>query len=101
MAGTDLQGTGRKKLRRQLTLIILVMALVKFLVNLLVWGNYEMHREAYLNLAYAQHPAWGYVENPPFIMWMSWIGVKIFGGSSFALRILPALAGGLSMIWIG
>jgi hypothetical protein len=101
MAGTDIQGTGRKKLRWQITLIIVGMSMLKFLVNLLVWGNYELHREAYISLVYADHPAWGYIENPPFIMAISWISVKIFGGSAFALRLFPALVGGISMLFLG
>lgn len=101
MAGIDIQGTGRKKLRWQLFVIILSMAALKFLVNLMVWGNYELHREAYLAIEYADHPAWGYIENPPFIMWMSWISMKIFGGSTFALRFFPALAGAMTMFIIG
>lgn len=101
MAGTDLQGTGRKKLRWQLTLIILAMGVIKFITHMLISGNYELHRDAYLYLSYADHPQWGYMSNPPFIMVMSWLATKIFGGSAFAIRFFPALAGAISMVLLG
>ena len=101
MAGTDLQGTGRKKLRWQLTLITLGMGLAKLLVHLIISGNYELHRDAYLYLSYADHPQWGYMSNPPFIMVLSWLAVKIFSGGTFIVRFFPALAGMISMILVG
>lgn len=101
MAGSDLQGTGRKKLRWQLTLIILAMGVIKFITHMLIAGNYELHRDAYLYISYADHPQWGYMSNPPFIMTLSWLAVKIFGGSVYAIRFFPALAGAICMVMIG
>jgi len=101
MAGTDLQGTGRKKLRWQLTLIILAMGVIKFVTHMLISGNYELHRDAYLYISYADNPQWGYISNPPFIMTLSWLAVKVFGGSAFAIRFFPAVAGAICMVLVG
>ncbi len=101
MAGTDLQGTGRKKMRGQIMLIILAMSLLKLLIHLLVVGNYELYRDAYLYISYADNPQWGYIKNPPFMMVISWFATKVLGGSVFALRFFPALAGAVSMYLIG
>lgn len=101
MAGTDIQGTGRSKLRWQLTLIVLLMGLLKLIVHMIIAGNYELHRDAYLYLNYADHPQWGYMSNPPFIMVMSWLAVKVFGGGVFVVRLFPALAGMITMIMLG
>lgn len=101
MAGTDIQGTGRKKLRWQLTLIVLGMGLLKFIIHMVVAGNYELHRDAYLYLAYGEHLQWGYLSNPPFIAVLSKISVKVFGGSVYAVRFFPALAGAITMIMVG
>ncbi len=101
MAGTDLQGTGRKKLRWQLTLFILAMGVIKFITHMVISGNYEFHRDTYLYLSYANHPQWGYLDNPPFIMVFSWLSLKILGGSAFAVHFFPALAGAITMVLIG
>lgn len=101
MAGTDHQGTGRKKLRWQLTLIVMGMGLLKFIIHMIVADNYELHRDAYLYLSYGEHLQWGYMSNPPFIAVLSWIAVKFFGGGIFAVRFFPALAGAITMIMVG
>ncbi len=101
MAGTDLQGTGRKKLRWQLTLLTLGFGLIKFLLHMGIAGNYELHRDAYLYLEYGNHLQWGYISNPPFIAALSWISLKVLGGSIYAVRFFPALAGAITMIMVG
>jgi hypothetical protein len=101
MAGTDHQGTGRKKLRYQLTLITLGFGLIKFLIHMGIAGNYELHRDAYLYLDYGNHLQWGYMSNPPFIAVLSWISLKVLGGSIYAVRFFPALAGAITMIMVG
>ena len=101
MAGIDHQGTGRKKLRWQLTLIVLGMGLLKFIIHMMVAGNYELHRDALLYLGYGEHLQWGYMSGPPFIAVLSWISLKIFGGGVYAVRFFPALAGAITMIMVG
>jgi hypothetical protein len=101
MAVQDLQGTGRKKLRWQLTLIVLGMGLLKFIIHMIVVDNYELHRDAYLYLSYGRHPQWGYMSNPPFIGLLSWIALKIFGGGILAVRFFPALASAITMVMVG
>lgn len=101
MAGTDLQGTGRKKLRWQLTLITLGFGVISFLIHMAIAGNYELHRDAYLYLEYGNHLQWGYMSNPPFIAWLSWFSLKVLGGSVYAVRFFPALAGSITIIMVG
>ena len=43
-------------MRWQITLIILAMGFIKLLVHMIISGNYELHRDAYLYLNYADHP---------------------------------------------
>jgi hypothetical protein len=101
MAASDLPGTGRKKLRWQLTLIVLGMGLLKFIIHMVVADNYELHRDAYLYLSYGEHLQWGYMSNPPFIALLSWISLKVFGGGVFAVRFFPALASAITIIMVG
>lgn len=93
--------TGRKEQRRKLSFMILLMSVGNFVLHMAVSENYQLHQEAYLFLNYASHPAWGYISEPPFIMVLSFISVKIFGGAAFAVRFFPALASSIMVGLIG
>jgi Dolichyl-phosphate-mannose-protein mannosyltransferase len=43
-------------------------------------------------LACGEHPAWGYMDQPPLIAWMAWVLEHTIGVSLYALRLLPMLA---------
>lgn len=77
------------------------MALGDFILHLAVSENYQLHQEAYHYLNFAKHPAWGYFSAPPFIMVLSSIAVKLFGGSAFAVRLFPALASAMMVGFMG
>jgi len=93
--------TGRKQQRRKIGLIILLVSLGNFILHMAVSGNWELHRDAYLYLNYAAHPAWGYISVPPFIMVISTIAVKFLGGSAFVVRLFPALAVAVGTAYVG
>lgn len=50
-------------------------------------------QEAYY-WTYAQHPAWGYLDHPPMIAWLIWLGTSIFGNSEFGVRA------GATLCWL-
>jgi dolichol-phosphate mannosyltransferase len=37
---------------------------------------------------YAQHPDWGYLDHPPMVAWLIWLGTSVFGDSEFGVRIM-------------
>ncbi|ATN37847.1 hypothetical protein ACO34A_29245 (plasmid) [Rhizobium sp. ACO-34A] len=43
---------------------------------------------------YAQHPAMGYLDHPPMVAWLIWLGTAVFGDSEFGVRI------GATMCWL-
>ncbi len=43
-------------------------------------------------LACGEHPAWGYMDQPPLIAWIAWLLEHTIGVSLYALRLLPMLA---------
>lgn len=43
-------------------------------------------------LACGEHPAWGYMDQPPLIAWIAWLLRHTIGVSLYALRLLPMLA---------
>ena len=70
-------------------------------VELLVSGRYGFHRDELYFLACARHLAWGYVDQPPLVPALAWLSVHLLGTSPQALRILPALAGGATVVLAG
>ena len=53
--------------------------------------NYGYFRDELYYLACGEHPAWGYVDQPPLIAWMAWLLQHTIGTSLYALRLLPML----------
>ncbi len=80
--------------------LAIIFVILKLSVHFLTNTNYELHRDAYLYLAQGDHLAWGYLSVPPFTAFMSKIIRFLFGESVFALRLLPAIFGGLTVFYI-
>ncbi len=61
-------------------------------------GGYGYFRDEFDYLACAQHPAWGYVDQPPMIPMLAGLSRMILGDSLRAVRFLPALASSLTVV---
>ena len=70
-------------------------------VELLVSARYGFHRDELYFLACARHLAWGYVDQPPLVPALAWLSVHLLGTSPQALRVLPSLAGGATVVLAG
>ena len=81
------------KRQKDLLLISLAYLSAHFLTTLS--GAYGFFRDELYYIACSNHLAWGYVDQPPFSILMLAINRAIFGDSLFALRLLPAICGGL------
>jgi hypothetical protein len=81
--------------------LIITLALLKLIIHFITSTNYELHRDAYLYIAEAHHLSFGYLSIPPMTPALIRIMEFIFGDSVFAVRILPALIGALSIVVIG
>jgi len=68
-------------------------------LHLLTAGRYGIFRDELYYLACARHLAFGYVDQPPLIAWVTWFAAHVFGTSLVGLRLLPALAAGL-LVWL-
>ena len=82
-------------------ILILAFALAKLLVHLFTFDNYGLHRDAYLYYALGEHLQWGFVAVPPSIALFSNVFTGLFGNTVFALRVVPAIIGALSVILVG
>jgi len=93
--------TAFKSIYKSSWFLIICLALLKLMVHLLTYDNFELHRDAYLYYAQSEHLAWGYVAVPPGIAFVGKIVTLLFGNSTFGLRLLPALVGSLNVLIIG
>ncbi len=76
-------------------LVITGLALLNVILHLVMSYNLEFHRDELLYFSLGLHPGFGYATVPPLIGWIAWLMQNIFGYSLFAVRIFPALVGGL------
>ncbi len=81
--------------------IVAAVALADFLAHLYAAGHYGYFRDELYYLICARHLAWGYVDGPPLIALIAKAGVASFGSSLRAIRLLPALAGALTVVVAG
>lgn len=63
-----------------------------FLVHVIFAATYGIFRDEMYYLSCAKRLAWGYVDQPPFVAFLTANWTAIFGDSLRALRALPALA---------
>jgi 4-amino-4-deoxy-L-arabinose transferase-like glycosyltransferase len=68
------------------------IALVRLVLYLVAASHYGYFRDELYYLACGEHPAWGYMDQPPMIAWMAWLLEHTIGTSLYAIRLLPMLA---------
>lgn len=79
-------------------LAVTVVAGLMVVALLLLANAYGFHGdEAYFVVA-GQHPAFGYVDQPPLTPLLSALSVALLGVSPFAVRVLPAIEVGLIVV---
>src|SRR6202789_1802430 len=90
-----------ESLLRSGTAIVLCIAFVRLILYFFAGSHYGYFRDELYYLACGEHPAWGYVDQPPLIAWIAWFLRHTIGTSLWALRLLPALAGASTVILAG
>ncbi len=80
---------------------VLSIAGLMFVGLMAVAGSYGFHGDEMYFVVAGQHPAFGYVDQPPLTPLLSAASVALFGVSPTAVRILPALEMGLIVVLIG
>jgi len=79
--------------------IVFYLASAKLLFHLLIANRYGIFRDELYYLACSEHLAWGYVDQPPLIAFITWLARHVFGSSLIGLRLLPAIAGA-ALVWL-
>lgn len=83
--------------------VIFYMSLLKLMLHISVnlFGGYGIFRDELYYLACADHPALGYVDHPPFSIYLLSTVTWIFGDSLFTIRLVAAIAGAITVFFIG
>ena len=77
------------------------LAAVTLLIHLLTSRGYGYFHDEFYAIACSRHLAWGYVDQPPFSEFVLALSGRVLGLSLFALRLLPAVCGGLVALLVG
>jgi len=72
--------------------VVFSVALVRVALYLVAAPHYGYFRDEMYYLACGEHPAWGYMDQPPLIAWVAWLLQHTIGTSLYALRLLPMLS---------
>src|SRR5215471_3468670 len=78
--------------------VILAMAAALLISHCIFNNRYDYFRDEFDYLACARHPAFGYVDQPPLIPWLTRLTLMTIGSSLRAIRFLPALAMSLTVV---
>jgi Dolichyl-phosphate-mannose-protein mannosyltransferase len=78
--------------------IIWLIALARFCFHLYFNNRYDYFRDEFDYIACAKHLAWGYVDQPPLIPFLTRISLALLGDSLRAIRFVPALAASLLVV---
>jgi hypothetical protein len=81
--------------------MLISLALATMLIHFLSNGGYGYFRDELYSIACSKHLAWGYVDQPPFSEFVLALSGRLLGYSLFALRLLPAVCGGLVVFLVG
>src|SRR5882762_8964613 len=81
--------------------IVAGLALVALIVHLLTIHRYGYFRDELYCIACARHLDFGYFDLAPLSAFLLRIELILFGSSLFALRVFPALASALTIVFTG
>jgi hypothetical protein len=81
--------------------ILIYLALFKLVIHLLTSTGYGYYGDELYYLAETKHLDFGYVDMPPLVPLLMALSNQVFGVSLFALHILPAIAGALTVYFAG
>src|SRR3954470_2773756 len=84
------------------TLALLVaLPLLTLAIHLAAGHGYGYHGDELYYLVCADHLDWGYVDHPPFSIAVLAATRFFFGNSVAAIRVVPAVAGALTVFFVG
>jgi hypothetical protein len=86
---------------QKILLLIFLFSLIDLFIHYFTNATFGLHRDEYLYIAMKDHLDFGYVSIPPFTACIAKISNMLFGHSVFGYRILPSLAGAITVFLTG
>lgn len=80
---------------------LIVFPALKLVVHLSTLSGYGIFRDELYYIACSERLAWGYVDHPPLSVALLWLTRTLLGESLSAMRLVPALAGTLTILLVG
>ena len=77
--------------RADLAPAVLIIAGLSFLAHILVGNNYGYFRDELYVMAMSQRPAFGYVDVPPLVPWITLLPRLLTGNALWAIHVISAL----------
>ena len=77
------------------------MAAATFVLHMIFNGRYGYFRDEFDYIICGNHPAWGYVDQPPLVPILTRIFRAIFGDSLRSIRLMPALSASALILLTG
>jgi hypothetical protein len=83
--------------------VVLLIALLKLVLHLWVnaFAGYGFFRDELYYIVCSDHLDAGYVDQPPLSLYLLALSRFLFGDSLFAVRLIPAVAGSLTVFTVG
>jgi dolichol-phosphate mannosyltransferase len=78
---------------------VIGLVAISFLLRLLYIGQVELLPEDSYYWNYSQHLDLGYLDHPPMVAWLIWLGTHVFGGSEFGVRIGAVCCAGVAVFF--
>ncbi len=92
---------GNQRFRPTVLLLYGGAAAILIAIHLATNGVLGFHTDELYYMASGRHPAFGYVDFPPVVPLLSRLETALLGVTPWALRVLPALLGGVNVILCG
>jgi len=92
-----------KKISQNFLTLLTSIAILNLIIYLITQAffSYGMFRDEYYYLACANRLDFGYVDHPPFSIWILALWKLFFGDSMFVIRIVPAIVSSVIVFMIG
>jgi len=81
--------------------VLAIPALIKVTLHLLTYKGFGFFSDEFYYIACSKRLAWGYVDHPPLSILLLRLDRWLFGDSLLSIRLLPALAGGVTVLLTG
>ena len=91
----------RAPLSKSALVLLVVLPLLKLALHLAVGAGYGYHGDELYYLVCADHLDWAYVDHPPVSIFVLAVTRLMVGQSVMAIRLVPALAGAVTVFIVG